>query len=133
MSRQQLGHGYHAGLRAATQKKEDYRRDIRMNDDLFLMITVCVNPKLYKTLRMLISPDEIIDLDARTLLVCLEEQFRENCPRKITEYISDRDLLDFYNSRSVVEAFKMNPEQIFVYGITRVKERTMKRSNQWPT
>jgi len=105
------------------------KTEIRMNEELFLLLAVFVNRELYQKLRSSVSPDELDDPRAKELFVVLEECFRNESDDVdgLIGRIVDEDLRSFVLSRSATEAFRMNPEQIVRDGIRRIRKKTLER------
>lgn len=105
------------------------RVDLRMNDELFLLLAVVVNRELYQKLRSSVLPEEFDDPRAKELFVVLEECYRNESWDfdGLIGRIGDEGLRAFVLSRSASEAFKINPEQIVHDGITRVRQKALER------
>jgi DNA primase len=105
------------------------RSDVKMNDELFLLLAVVVNRGLYKKLRSSLTPEDVDDPRAKELFVVLEECFRNESEDLdgLLAAISDEDLRAFVLARSASDAFMVNPERMVSDGITRVKLKSLGR------
>ncbi|MFA6507048.1 MAG: DNA primase [Treponemataceae bacterium] len=105
------------------------RIDVKMNDELFLLLAVVVNRGLYRKLRTSLSPEDVDDLHAKELFVVLEECFRNESEDLdgLLSAIADEDLRAFVLARSASDAFTVNPERIVADGITRIKQKSIAR------
>jgi len=63
---------------SSNEKSE--KREVRMNDELFLMMAAVTNPSLYPMVRAELSIEEVQDPKAKELFIALEESFREDSP-----------------------------------------------------
>jgi DNA primase len=105
------------------------RADVKMNDELFLLLAVVVNRGLYKKLRTSLTPEDIDDQRAKELFVVLEECYRnesEDLDGLLTA-ITDEDLRAFVLARSASDAFTVNPDRIVMDGISRIKQKSLER------
>lgn len=105
------------------------RADIRMNDELFLLLAVVVNRSLYPKLRASLSPEDIDDPRAKELFVALEECFRNESADMdgLLGRIGDEDLKSFVLARGTSDAFLVNPERMVADGIARIKQKSLER------
>ncbi len=105
------------------------RADIRMNDELFLLLAVVVNRGLYPKLRASISPEDIDDPRAKELFVTLEECFRNESTDMdaFLGRLSDEDLRSFVLAQGASDKFSGNPERMVVDGINRIKQKSLQR------
>jgi DNA primase len=104
-------------------------RSIRMNDELFLLTAVLVNPGLYPRLRGALAIEDLNDPGARELFIALEEWFRNDTPGMddLLSRIQDGALRNFVVHQGASEAFSDHPEQLVSDGIKRVKQKRLER------
>ncbi len=105
------------------------KREVRMNDELFLMMAAVTNPSLYPMVRAELSIEEVQDPKAKELFIALEESFREDSPGMdaLLSRIEDGDLRTFMLQHSASEAFSTQPEKLVSDGIKRIKEKRLQR------
>jgi DNA primase len=104
-------------------------RPIRMNDELFLLTAVLVNPGLYPRLRAALSIEELDDPGARELFIALEEWFRNDTPGMddLLSRIQDETLRNFVVHQGASAAFSDHLDQLVADGIKRVKQKRLER------
>lgn len=102
---------------------------IRMNDELFLLLTVISNRSLYPQLRTSLSIEEVEDSRAKDLFIALEECFRNDIYDidGLLTHIQDEDLRLFVLEKAFTEAFSQKPEQLVADGIKRIREKRLER------
>jgi DNA primase len=135
--------GANGGQRSSRFPKEDEsesrggfqaagaRKPIRMNDELFLLMTAAVNDmsggeeRLYPVLRKSLKINEIDDPDAKELFVALEECFinDETGADQFLARIGSPVLRDFYLKRGSSNEFTTNPAQLLSDGLKNVSEK----------
>ncbi len=105
------------------------RADIRMNDELFLLLAVVVNRNFYPKLRASVSPEDVDDPRAKELFVTLEECFRNESTDMdaFLERLTDEGLRAFVVAQSASDKFSGNPERMVADGITRIKQKSLQR------
>ncbi|MDR1212386.1 MAG: DNA primase [Spirochaetaceae bacterium] len=98
---------------------------LRMNDELFLLISVFVNHGLYPKLRSEVSLKEVKDPGARELFIALEEWYRNDTPGidDLFNRIEQPGLKRFVMEQAGSDAFKVNPELAVADGIRRIKQK----------
>jgi DNA primase len=98
---------------------------LRMNDELFLLISVFVNHDLYPKLRSEVLLEEVKDPDARALFIALEEWYRNDTPGidDLFNRIENADLKRFIMEQAGSDAFKVNPRLAVADGIKRIKQK----------
>jgi DNA primase len=98
---------------------------LRMNDELFLLISVFVNHDLYPKLRSEVLLEEVKDPDARELFIALEEWYRNDAPGidDLFNRIENADLKRFIMEQAGSDAFKVNPGLAVADGIKRIKQK----------
>lgn len=103
--------------------------EVRMNDELFLLLAVVVNRGLYRKLRSVLAPEDVDEPRAKELFVVLEECFRNESDDLdgLLAAISDEGLRAFVLERSASDAFTVNPERIVDDGIVRIKQKSLER------
>ena len=127
---------YSTGQRETRYPKEENtqlspgekKAPIRMNDELFLLMTVAINDMksdsgiIYPELRKALTIREIEDPYAKELFVALEECFAndETGLDNFLSRISSSELKKFYLERGVSKEFSINPRQIMTDGVKRV-------------
>ena len=108
---------------------------IRMNDELFLLMTVAVNDMqsgaepLYPEFRKTLAIREIDDPLAKELFIALEECFtHDECNLDyFLSRISSAELKKFYLEKGVSKEFTANPQQILVDGQKKALRKRMER------
>jgi DNA primase len=112
-----------------TRVSGQQNRPIRMNDELFLLTAVLVNPGLYPKLRSTLSIEEFDDPGARELFIALEEWFRNDTPGvdDLLSRIQDEGLRNFVVHQGASEAFSDYPERLVSDGIKRIKQKRLER------
>jgi DNA primase len=111
------------------------RKSIRMNDELFLLMTAAVNDtgggeeRLYPELRKSLMINEIDDPAAKELFIALEECFvnDETSADRLLARIADPVLRDFYLKRGSSKEFTLNPAQLLADGIKKVTGKRLER------
>jgi DNA primase len=103
--------------------------EVKMNDELFLLLAVVVNRGLYRKVRASLSPEDFDDARAKELFVVLEECFRNESEDLdgLLSAIADEDLRAFVLARSASDAFTVNPDRIVSDGIARIKLKSLER------
>jgi DNA primase len=118
-----------SGDRGQTGSPELKQRPLRMNDELYLLAAVFVNPGLFLQLRAKLSIEELDDPNAKELFIVLEEWFRNDGSADMDALlpeIRDGPLRDFIIRQSASGAFS-RAEQLLADGITKVKRRGLER------
>jgi DNA primase len=111
----------------AYKEKTEKKISIKMNDELFLLIFVLVNPKLYPKLRSLVAIKDINDTCAKDIFVALEECFMndESGTEDVLARISSVELKNFIIRRGISPEFKGDSgkisKKLMEDGINRVK------------
>jgi DNA primase len=102
---------------------------IRMNDELFLLLTIIANRNLYPRLRTSLSIEEVEDPRAKELFIALEECYRNDIQDidGLLTQIQDDELRHFVLEKASSEAFSQNPEQLVSDGIKRIREKRLER------
>jgi DNA primase len=102
---------------------------IRMNDELFLLLTIIANRNLYPRLRTSLSIEEVEDPRAKELFISLEECYRNDIQDTdgLLTQIQDDELRRFVLEKVSSEAFSQNPEQLVSDGIKRIREKRLER------
>jgi DNA primase len=105
---------------------------IRMNDELFLLISVFLNHDLYPALRSEVSLEEVKDPEARELFIALEEWYRNDAPGidDLFNRIGNADLKRFIMEQAGSDAFKVNPGLAVADGIKRIKQKGLEKRRQ---
>jgi len=107
--------------------------NIRMNDELFLLMLVSVNMDLFSEFRAAIKMEEIEDNAAKELYVALEECYRneESGIETLLPRITSPVLRNFVVKRGISPEFKgdekRDPRKIMNDGIGRVREKKFRR------
>jgi len=111
------------------EKGPPLKAPIRMNDELFLLLTVIANRSLYPRLRTSLSTEEVEDLRAKDLFIALEECYRKDIQDidGLLNQIQDEELRHFVLEKASSEAFSQNPEQLVSDGIKRIREKRLER------
>jgi DNA primase len=102
---------------------------IRMNDELFLLMTIISNRNLYPRLRSSLSIEEVEDPRAKELFIALEECYRNEIQDVdgLLNQIQDDELRNFVLEKTSSKAFSQNPEQLVLDGIKRIREKRLER------
>jgi DNA primase len=124
-----------AGLHTGGQPASGARKPIKMNDELFLLMTAAVNDtgggqeRLYPLLRKSLRINEIDDPAAKELFVALEECFvnDETGADQFLARIADPELRDFYLKRGSSKEFTMNSARLLEDGIKKVVKKRLER------
>uniref|UniRef100_A0A7C3IJ23 DNA primase n=1 Tax=Gracilinema caldarium TaxID=215591 RepID=A0A7C3IJ23_9SPIR len=105
------------------------KEPIRMNDELFLLLTIIANRNLYPRLRTSLSIEEVEDPRAKELFIALEECYRKDIQDidGLLTQIQDDELRHFVLEKASSEAFSQNPEQLVSDGIKRIREKRLER------
>lgn len=103
--------------------------EIRMNDEIFLLIAVIVNRGLYTKLRASLSVEEVDDPRAKDLFIALEECFRNDSEDfdSLLSRIQDESLKSFVIEKSASDAFTVQADKLVMDGITRIKVKRLER------
>ncbi|MDR3146103.1 MAG: DNA primase [Treponema sp.] len=110
-------------------------KSVKMNDELFLLVAVLVNPRLVPKLRSNLSIEELTDPGAKELFIALEEWFRNEAPgeregalsRDLLSRIQDEGLRNFVIEQGASGAFSGDPEALFEDSMKRVKRKRLER------
>ncbi|MCA1949480.1 MAG: DNA primase [Treponema sp.] len=102
---------------------------IRMNDELFLLLTVISNRSLYPRLRASLSIEEVEDSRAKELFIALEECYRKDIQDidGLLSHIQDEALRSFVLEKASSEAFSQKSEQLVSDGIKRIRIKRLER------
>jgi DNA primase len=112
-----------------TQEEVPKKQPIRMNDELFLLTVVSVNPKLYPEFRKALEMREIEDPAAKEIFVALEECFiqEETGMDAFLSRISSEQLRNFIIERGTSPEFSRDARKLIGDGIKRVKEKGLRQ------
>ncbi|MDR0759229.1 MAG: DNA primase [Treponema sp.] len=108
-------------------------KPVLMNDELFLLTAVLVNPDWYPKLRASLSSvlpiEEIDDPRAKELFIALEEWFRNDAPGMddLLARIQDEALRNFVIKQAASQAFSQNPELLFEESMKRMQQKRLER------
>ena len=114
-------------------KKIASQREEIVSADLFMMLLIAANQKLYSIVRNAgISLTDLDDERARTLFVALEEAFRdgENDFGALCARIEDSALRETAIRKASSGEFDLNPERLIADGVKRVRERALRRKTE---
>ncbi|MDR3160338.1 MAG: DNA primase [Spirochaetaceae bacterium] len=105
------------------------QKAVRMNDELFLLVAVVVNPGFYPRLRAVLSIEEFEDPNAKELFIALEEWYRNDAPGMddLLSRINSGGVRNFVVERGTSEAFRIHPEQLISDGIKRITQKRLER------
>jgi DNA primase len=105
------------------------RRQVNLNDELFLLTAVLVNHDLYPKLRSALSIEDFDDPAAKELFIALEEWFRNDMPGMddLLSRIHDGALRNFVIQQGASEAFSGRPEQLVSDGIRKIRQKRLER------
>jgi DNA primase len=112
------------------QKSADSgEKPVRMNDELFLLTAVFVNPELYPKLLSTFTIEELQDPYAKELFIALDERYRNDSSGvdDLLSRINHEELRKFVLERGASEDFSVNGEQIVSDGIKRIKQKRFER------
>ncbi|MDR1950590.1 MAG: DNA primase [Spirochaetaceae bacterium] len=120
----------HTGLRQPGGIKS-----VKMNDELFLLVVVLVNPSLVPKLRSNLSIEELTDPGAKELFIALEEWFRNSAPGEreaalphdLLSRIQDEALRTFVIEQGASGAFSTDPGALFEDSMRQVKRKRLER------
>jgi DNA primase len=106
-----------------------------MNDELFLLVVVLVNPGLVPKLRSNLSIEELTDPGAKELFIALEEWVRYDTPggeekvlsRDLLSRIQDEALRNFVIEQGTSGAFSADPDALFEDSMRRLKRKRLER------
>jgi DNA primase len=104
-------------------------KTVRMNDELFLLTAVFLNPGLYPKLLSTFTIEELNDPHAKELFIALDEWYRNDSTGvdDLLSRVNDEGLRKFVLERGSSEAFSVNPEQLVSDGIKRIKQKRLER------
>ena len=119
------------------QRNKDHSSiPIRMNDELFLLMTVAVNymqgEAVYPEFRKILAIKEVDDPFAKELYIALEECFAHD-ERGIDFFlprISSLELKKFYLERGVSKEFSLDPKQILADGKRKADRKRLERRRE---
>jgi DNA primase len=102
---------------------------VRMNDELFLLTVVSVNPDLYPELRAALKINEIEDPNAKELFIALEECYAqdENGVDDFLTRLGSEPLRVFITERGSSPEFRGAPRRLMEDGIKRIREKRLLR------
>jgi DNA primase len=100
---------------------------VRMNDELFLLTAVFLNPGLYPKLLSTFTIEELKDPHAKELFIALDEWYRNDSlgVDDLLSRVNDEGLRKFVLERGSSEAFSVHPEQLVSDGIKRIKQKRL--------
>ncbi|AEF82243.1 DNA primase [Leadbettera azotonutricia] len=128
-----------AGIRQGEGKPQPHKEDkpgqVRMNDELFLLMVVAVNDmkegnqKLYPEFRKALKINEIDDAAAKELFIALEESYinDEAGVDQFLDRIKLKEVRDFFLERGSSEEFTINPERLLADGIKKTIRKKLER------
>jgi DNA primase len=104
-------------------------KPVRMNDELFLLTAVFVNPGLYPKLLSTFTIEELQDPYAKELFIALDEWYRNDFSGvdDLLSRINHEELRKFVLERGASEAFSVHGEQLVSDGIKRIKQKRFER------
>jgi DNA primase len=105
---------------------------IRMNDELYILIAVAVNQRLYPRFRSELSIEEIETTMAKELFITLEEccQRDEFGMADLLDRIESDALRAFVIEKAVSKEFTIDPERFIERGIGKFKRRRLEKRIQ---
>ncbi|MDR2760155.1 MAG: DNA primase [Spirochaetaceae bacterium] len=101
----------------------------RMNEELFLLTVVFLNPGLYPKLLSAFTIEELKDPHAKELFIALDEWYRNDSSGMddLLSRVNDEGLRKFVLERGNSEAFSVRVEQLVSDGIRRIKQKRLER------
>ncbi len=104
---------------------------IRINEELYLLLSVFINNDFYKEFRSGLSIEEVEDQRAREVFIALEEWYRNDSMGfdDLLSRIEDEGLKRFILEKSASGAFSVCPDQIISDGIRRIKRKNLERKS----
>jgi DNA primase len=104
-------------------------KPVRMNDELFLLTAVFVNPELYPKLLSTFMIEELQDPYAKELFIALDEWYRNDSSGvdDLLSRITHEELRKFVLERGASEAFSVHGERLVSDGIKRIKQKRFER------
>jgi DNA primase len=104
-------------------------RQFVMNDELYLLTVVAVNPQWYTEFRAALEMKEIEDPDAKELFVALEECFvnDESGLAALLSKISSDPLRNYITEKGNSDEFSGNAEKLIRDGIRHIKAKRLRR------
>jgi DNA primase len=104
-------------------------RPVRMNDELFLLTVVSVNPDLYPEFRAALKINEIEDANAKELFIALEECFTqdENGVDDFLARLGSEPLRVFITERGSSPEFRKDSRRLMEDGIKRIRGKRLRR------
>jgi DNA primase len=114
---------------AGLQRTVSPNSPVRMNDELFLLIVVSVNPDLYPEFRAALKISEIEDTAAKELFVALEECYAqdESGADDFLSRIGSPALRGFVMERGSSPEFRGEPRRLMEDGIKRIRKKSLRR------
>jgi DNA primase len=102
---------------------------IHMNDELYILIAVAVNQRLYPQFRAELSIKEIETAMAKEVFIALEECFRrdEFGMTDLLDRIASDALRAFVIEKAASKEFAVNPEKFIAGGIWKLKRRRLEK------
>jgi DNA primase len=118
----------HSGEKANPQVVR-IEKQVRTNDELYLLSIVLVNFRLYPNFRKAISIDEIEDPAAKELFIAMEECYvnEESSVDDLMARISSPALRQYVAGKGTSKEFSSDPEQLINDGIKRIQQKKLKR------
>jgi DNA primase len=129
------GHYYRGGETGSKRVTDSQKsagsggKPVRMNEELFLLTAVFVNPGLYPKLLSTFTIEELHDPYAKELFIALDEWYRNGSSGvdDLLSRINDAGLREFVLERGASTAFSLRGEQLILDGIKRIKQKRLER------
>jgi DNA primase len=104
-------------------------KPVRMNDELFLLTVVFLNPGLYPKLFSALTIEELKDPHAKELFIALDEWYRNDSSGMddLLSRVKDEALRKFVLEQGSSEAFSGHVAQLVSDGIRRIKQKRLER------
>ena len=106
--------------------------DMRISNDLFLMLAVVSNRELYGEVRKRITADDLDDDRARQVFLALEDCYRnkEHALDALLTKIDDNNLTDLLLKKIATDEFSTNVDRLIQESIATIRERSLKRQRE---
>jgi DNA primase len=99
----------------------------RMNADMFFVLSLVVNRGAFPAVRTQVHFDDLEDRDARSILIALEECYRndETDMESLLKRLGDDNLRSFVLEKSSSDEFSINAEKLTADGLMRIKIKNL--------
>lgn len=103
-----------------------------VSDELFLMMCLVVNRSLYRKVRAVYAPDDLVNTYARELFVALEESFRADREDIdfLLEKIESEELRGFVLAQHSMDVYSRNPERNVEESVAFIKRKKLEARSE---